>query len=87
MFEERRKESDELRKHLTDHERALAAAHRQLDEAGRALTGYRMDQEERHELMTKLYAEIERLNGLLNTIYASRGWRLREFVGKLAGRG
>jgi LmbE family N-acetylglucosaminyl deacetylase/glycosyltransferase involved in cell wall biosynthesis len=42
--------------------------------------------EEYHHLVTETHVEIERLNGLLQQIYASRTWKLHLFLDKLRGR-
>jgi LmbE family N-acetylglucosaminyl deacetylase/glycosyltransferase involved in cell wall biosynthesis len=42
--------------------------------------------EEYDHLVTEAHVEIERLNSLLNQIYASRTWKLHLFLDKLRGR-
>jgi LmbE family N-acetylglucosaminyl deacetylase len=41
---------------------------------------------ERDELIGRLFAEVERLNRTLDTIYASRSWKLHTFLERFSGR-
>lgn len=72
---------------LHEHEQALARAIAHQEEASRALDDYRHDQMQKDEHIGKLYSEIARLNGLLDTIYASRSWKLHQLVERISGRG
>lgn len=72
---------------LDEHRAALARSAEHLEESSRALETYRNDQREKEALVQTLYAEIARLNALLDTIYASRSWKLHQLAEKLSGRG
>jgi LmbE family N-acetylglucosaminyl deacetylase/glycosyltransferase involved in cell wall biosynthesis len=60
--------------------RTIEAMHHQLGESVTTIA-------ERDELTGRLFAEIERLNSLLDGIYASRSWKLHQMFEKLRGRG
>ena len=54
-----------------------------VGELGDARAGY----EESQRTITALWGEITRLQGLLDTIYRSRTWKLHEIVERMKGRG
>ncbi len=64
---------DEGQQALMAANQARAASHRTLDEGQTTIVA--------------LYAEIHRLQGLLDTIYGSRTWKLHSMVEKMKGRG
>jgi chromosome segregation ATPase len=47
----------------------------------------RADLEESRQTVNALWGEILRLQGLLDTIYRSRTWKLHEIVERMKGRG
>lgn len=67
-------------------ERQLSAAHAELDRITADLDRVSAASEERDGTIGKLYAEIERLNGMLETIYSSRSWKLHRVVENLRGK-
>ncbi len=98
--EELRTRTEEMGR-LRDVHLGLADAHRRLDGEWRARTGeleaalaaqQRRAGEledrlgEQSELTARLYAEIERLNGLVATMEATKAWRLHRTLERLRGR-
>lgn len=77
----------ELNQELERHRAAIFSLQQHLDESSAALEAHRVDQRSKNELIERLYAEIARLNAILDTIYASRSWKLHRFVERLSGRG
>lgn len=76
-----------LSEHLDEHRTAIARMEEHLNESGRALDEYRRYQQDKEELVQTLYAEIARLNTLLETIYSSRSWKIHQLAERLSGRG
>jgi LmbE family N-acetylglucosaminyl deacetylase len=69
---------------------SLATLQRERDELlGRCATlgDFRAGFDEAQRTVTALYAEIARLQNLLDTIYGSRTWKLHTIVQKMKGRG
>jgi LmbE family N-acetylglucosaminyl deacetylase/glycosyltransferase involved in cell wall biosynthesis len=65
----------------------------QIEQAGSELDRLASDLErvsttadERDDMIRQLYAEIERLNAMLDTIHRSRTWKLHSFMENLRGR-
>lgn len=79
-LEEARREISSLR---TELERALE----RLDETGRQRDDASRERDKRIEESHRLWGEINRLNALLEEIYASRTWKLHTTLERLKGRG
>jgi hypothetical protein len=77
----------EASRQLDEHRAAMATMQKHLVDSSSALDELREDQRQKEELQQKLYAEIARLNALLETIYASRSWKLHQLAERLSGRG
>lgn len=71
---------ESLRRQIADREALHAATQTEAAKLRQAA-------ESRDETIRNLYREIERLNGILETIYRSRTWKLHTTVEKLRGRG
>lgn len=67
--------------------RELAAAHEQLAEAVRGKEEAERGRDEMQTTIRALYAEVQRLQSLLDMIYASKTWKLHTTLEKLRGRG
>lgn len=78
-------ERQRLEGHLRNVEDFLRNAERRVHELERHRTELEQDRSGKDELIGRLYAEIERLNALLQQIYASRAWRLHSMVERVRG--
>lgn len=70
-----------------------AALRREIDSRDESLRGASSEIErvtsiarDHDSTIQQLFAEIARLNGILDTIYSSRSWKLRKFVARLSGK-
>jgi len=75
--------NDELRGALEAVQEQRTALLVRVGELGDARAGY----EESQRTISALWVEITRLQGLLDTIYRSRTWKLHEIVERMKGRG
>jgi len=64
----------------------LDAANRENAQKDRAIAEKDRAIAEKDEAIETLYGEIQRLNGMLNTIYNSRTWRLHKLAERMRGR-
>jgi LmbE family N-acetylglucosaminyl deacetylase/glycosyltransferase involved in cell wall biosynthesis len=76
-----------LEQALKEQSQFIDQAHATIEEMHRQLAESATTVAERDELNGRLFAEIERLNSLLTSIYGSRSWKLHQMFEKLRGRG
>ena len=72
--------------HARQLEGLLAAAQQRATDLERHRDILADDQREKNDLIARLYDEIARLNGVLETIYGSRTWKLHEMVERMKPR-
>jgi predicted nucleic acid-binding Zn-ribbon protein len=75
-----------IKEHARQLEQLAAAEKQRADDLERHRDILADDQQQKGELIGRLYGEVERLNQLLTTIYGSRTWKVHEMVERMKRR-